>query len=823
MKLSRAWLWLLLLIPLAVGIDRLRFDAEILNLLPAGLPVAEGVRSYQEHFANARELIITVEAATAEETESTARALAAALRAETNLVAGVTWQPAWMEDPVQAMELLAYLWLNQPPPVFAALGDRLAETNLARTLGETRARLATSLSPDDLALGAYDPFGLTRLPETVSGTVPSMSSGEQLFASEDGTFRVLYVEARPELAGYRACQSWLENVRKVIAEARRAGGPSPAAEIHFTGRPAFVVEVSTGMERDMSGAPAGTLAVIGLLFWLTHRRVLPLAWLLVLLLAILGGTLALGGLLIGTINVVSLGFASILVGLAEDFGIVLYEEAQSHPDAGVEQLRRAAAPGIWWSAITTAGAFLMLNLSSLPGLGQLGSLVAIGIVFAAFVMLFGFAPLVVRFRGPREHALSAPRVREHWHLFQTNKLLPARVIWGITVLVLGAAAGLLWKDGLRADHSSDPMKPKVSEAYATLDLIKTRLSRSGEPWWILVPGRTEAEVAQRLERLPARLNEAVTNRWISGFTLPTAIWPQPDNQHSNRPVLAAVLGGSEAMRRAATEAGFTGDAFRVTDHILNFWRGAMLGTNVCWPTNQASRWLLAKCAVKTPDGFLALGLIEPGTNAAIARPVAVGWQDELRREGVILSGWNLLGWSVFDLVLRELPRVMLPVLALVLCSLWLAFRNGRDVLLSLGTLLFSALCLAAVMDLLRWEWNLINVMALPLLLGMGVDFSIHMQLALRRHGGDLLAVRRSVGRALLLAGSTTVVGFGWLAFSSNAGMASLGKVCALGILLSLLVAVYLLPVWWRRCHALGRGDVPRTKRMDTSHESARSE
>ena len=123
-------------------------------------------------------------------------------------------------------------------------------------------------------------------------------------------------------------------------------------------------------------------------------------------------------------------------------------------------------------------------------------------------------------------------------------------------------------------------------------------------------------------------------------------------------------------------------------------------------------------------------------------------------------------------------------------------RYWREVLLSLATLGFSALCLAGAMNWLGWRWNLLNVMGLPLLLGMGVDFAIHIQLALRRHHGDLLAVRRSMGRALLLAGSTTVAGFGSLAFSSNAGMASLGRVCALGITVTLLTAVYLLPTWW---------------------------
>jgi lauroyl/myristoyl acyltransferase len=90
-----------------------------------------------------------------------------------------------------------------------------------------------------------------------------------------------------------------------------------------------------------------------------------------------------------------------------------------------------------------------------------------------------------------------------------------------------------------------------------------------------------------------------------------------------------------------------------------------------------------------------------------------------------------------------------------------------------------------------------NLTAIPLLIGLGVDFSIHIQLALRRHRGDALAVHRNVGRALLLAGSTTIAGFASLAFSSNAGLASLGRICATGIAVAMLTSVYLLPAWWR--------------------------
>ena len=79
------------------------------------------------------------------------------------------------------------------------------------------------------------------------------------------------------------------------------------------------------MQRDMSGSVAGTAAIIGLLFWLTHRRWLPMLWLLALLGIILVATLALGGLVLGTISVVSMGFAAVLLGLAVDYAVVHYQ------------------------------------------------------------------------------------------------------------------------------------------------------------------------------------------------------------------------------------------------------------------------------------------------------------------------------------------------------------------------------------------------------------------------------------------------------------------------------------------------------------------
>jgi lauroyl/myristoyl acyltransferase len=159
---------------------------------------------------------------------------------------------------------------------------------------------------------------------------------------------------------------------------------------------------------------------------------------------------------------------------------------------------------------------------------------------------------------------------------------------------------------------------------------------------------------------------------------------------------------------------------------------------------------------------------------------------------------------VLNVVRREIRVVLAPVVILVAAALWCAFRRTREIWLSLLSVCTGGVALLTVMRIAGWEWNLMNLLALPLLLGAGVDYTIHMLSSLRRNKGDIDETLRTTGRALLLCGGTTVVGFGSLAWSSNAGLASLGKVCATGIGGVLLISVYLLPFWWKRVAGVNR-------------------
>ncbi len=142
--IRKSWFWIALITAclLVAGFARLRFDVDVLNLLPNDSRVVAGLKLYQRNFTDSRELIITIRADDPAQAEDAAGKLAKALRAETNLVASVLWQPAWLEHPAQAAELVGYLWLNQPPEAFGQLTNRLLGTNIAATLAEAREQLS---------------------------------------------------------------------------------------------------------------------------------------------------------------------------------------------------------------------------------------------------------------------------------------------------------------------------------------------------------------------------------------------------------------------------------------------------------------------------------------------------------------------------------------------------------------------------------------------------------------------------------------------------------------------------------------------------------
>ena len=767
---------MLFLLALVIGLVRLRFDADIFNLLPATLPAVRGLQLHQQNFSNARELIVTLESDDPEQAESAARRIAGQLLAQTNSVRSARWQPPWMEHLDDGAENLAWLWLQQPPAEVARFLARLAPTNLDHELTAARELLSTSLDPQVLARRSYDPLGLSQIPRDSGGA--GFDTGVGLFSNADGTFRTVFVEPVDSRMNYRAAAAWVASVRRVVDAGVSGIGPNPVGvRGAITGGPAFLAEISSGMESDLQSSVVSTIAVIAVLFWLAHRSWRPLGWLILCLGLTLLITMALGGLIFGTLNVVSLGFAAVLLGLAVDYGLVSYQEFASAPELSVQAVRHEVAPGIAYSAATTACTFLLLGFAGLPGLAQLGVLTAMGLIVGAAVMLFVFLPLVARV-PPRSVPPEPTRV--------SRKPLG----WLPTVAIGVFCLGILLTRGLPVVTSStDPLRPRQSAAYDTMDRFKQALGRTNDPIWILASGKSLAAVGDQLSRSEAALSVAKSNGTIVSFTLPAGFWPRPDFAARNEAGFEALSRRKPEIEAAILKAGFSTNSLGLTEGALASWtRGVESSTNA-WPENETARWLSSQFAARTESGqWLALGMAQ----SALTETSRFNLPQE-----VLVTSWSSLGSSLLTHVSRRIVVLTGLIGVMLIACLWIAFRNWREVALSLAALALSFSLLLAVMAVIGWSWNLLSLVALPLLLGSSVDSTIHVQLALRRHGSDLRSLWRITGRALLLCAGANIAGFGSLAWSNNAGLASLDLVCAVGVGCVFVVCVGLLPTWWR--------------------------
>jgi len=813
-RLGRHWLLLLLIACAATGVWRLSFDVEILNLLPRSQPEVQGLAIYNNHFDNARELVLSVHGSASADVEEAAVAIAARLRRDTRRVAEAHWQPPWREHPDQTAALLAHAWINQPPESFAALTNRLQPEVLGRELATARQRLATTFSPSEFAMAGYDPVGFTRIPGEADSSGPQFGRGDEMFASADGTFRLVFVQATSDLADYRECAMWLEGIKSDVQEIAESTTLLDAVTVRYTGRPAFVSEISGGMQSDMTRSVIGTALIVAVLFWWAHRRFKPMGWLMLLMATAIGLTLVFGGLLYGPLNVVSVGFAAILLGLAADYGMVLYQEWRESPGPAAAATTGSARRGVRWSALTTASAFLMLNFSGLPGLAQLGTLVAIGVMVGAALMLRLYLKPFQRESTGRATP-DIPRERTREPAAEKFNQRMERVAWTVTAAAVIGMILSLWSGLPGLNRSADALRPSSSPAYRALDEIQSHMQRDQPSLWLILSGKDEADLGTRLDEAEVALRVEQEEGRVSSFTLPTRLWPRPENRAANRTAAQAVVDHWPGVRSLVLSNGFTTNALLLGDGAVREFARMVTSTNL-WPDNDVANWSLGQFTARTKTNLFAVGLVYPGTNGT-------GTIHELpgQAEGhAWLVGWQRLGSALADLVQRDLTRVLIPTLLVIVLCLSLAFRRVVEVLLSLVALLFSLLALCALMKAAGWSWNLLNMMAMPLLLGVGVDYSIHTQLALQRQGGDLRRMRRSVGRALLLCAATTATGFGSLALSNNAGLASLGKVCASGVVLSYITATVLLPCWWR---VLRRNEVGNGHTAATATHTARSD
>lgn len=783
-------IFVLLVIALgAVGVARLSFNVDLLKLLPRELPGVEGTVAFQKFHDRPDELLITLASSDGSDIGDLAEDLAARLAAAPGLAGQVQAEPVWRSAPAGLIDLAANSWLNAAPDRLQKLEAELAPERLDAWLHGRIGTIAESFNPLSVALASRDPLGLGVLLTEALDAGGAAASGDG-FSTEDGTYHVLKVRAGRALSGYRETSRWLEQVRALVDEWQRTQTAAAAVKIAYTGSPAFEAEIGTGMEHDMSQSLSGITLIVGLLFWLLHRSIRPLAYLLLAMLVTGLLTLGVAGLTFGSLDVMSMGFAVILMGMIEDFGVMGLHEAMRRPDAGFSAIHASVFPSIAWSALTAAAVFASLGLSTLPGIARMGLLTALGIMIGAAVMLYGFLPLVMRggaMRGARmEIPVGLPNSRSvHW---------PG---WLALVLALFCLGSLAMRGLPGVDNHAGVLRPRHCQAFAALLDLQQRMQpdQAGTVWLpMIIRAESPNKLAASLRNLENRLAMAQDSGRSLGHVLPSTLVPDPERQVANLPVLRRIAAARGRLLAAMDAAGFTDEGMAFSRSVLENWEqwGRESATRTRWPSPEVLENLMGPVLRRDAAGITACGFL---ILRKTANPFASGIVEEIQEDPCVRAGgFEYLTSQLKPLINSEVKRVLLPALAVLGILFFLVFRNARERWVAAASLAFSGLLLLGAMSAAGMDWNFVNIGAVPLSLGLGLDFNIHMIHALRERGAD----GHGLGRALAYCGLSTGLGFGALGLSDNVGLATFGQTSMVGVLATLLTAAFFVPWAWRR-------------------------
>ena len=782
-------------------VTRLTLDTEVLNLLPGKFASVQGLKIYNNDFAQTRQLTFALvcQPNDADRLEEFAPVFAERLRHQpwsTRVLAG---SPMETPEGVHDLQGLAVpLLLNLEPQAFAKTIAGLQPANLRARLGRLHQEIEAGSPRPEFEL-SLDPLGIVAPALKPFASNAAFDEGQPL-TSPDRTTRIfLAVTNQPTISAFD-CQALMVKVDAFRASASAGWEGDGPLEILVTGRSAYVAEISLSMRHDIIVTLFGSIFLVGGVFYVGFRRWLPLVGMGFSLLLSCLVALAAGLLIFHELNMVTIGMCAILIGLGVDFAILIFgryqqarNEGSEHAPAIAEAIAKLGR-AIFFGAFTTAVGFLALLLANSGGFTQLGTLIAIGILVAGLFMTSVF------FLFTREH--SRPP-RNDWILTVVRLYVrrtlrsPGLILWlALPILLILFALALLPQLPLIFDASTHSMEPKSSAAGHALAVIMAKMPVRWEPVLGIVRAPNEEQLHEDWRKIEAHWQNLEQTGAIRSFSTPAALALSPRLMEQNRQRLGAVdfAETRRALEEAITGEGFSRETFVPGFKLLQQLEAVAHGTIPIPDWRKAlpvsSSWWFLVDRYFAADPLLTVGFVT--TN----KPVETRDQKEtLTRElpvaevPMTLSGWSftltdLIPWSHHQLIV--ISTLMAFFDAFLLAML---YRDWRLWLIQVITLALAIGAMIATMKLAHIPLNLLNVLAFRLVLAIGVDYGIYVLLVWQR-AREIEHDVAGVLKPVALAGLTAIAGFGSLGLANNPTLSGLGVACAIGLAWSLFATIF---------------------------------
>ncbi|MCG8591436.1 MAG: MMPL family transporter [Proteobacteria bacterium] len=660
-----------------------------------------------------------------------------------------------------------FLISDRPDAEIPRLADPVA---LGRRADALRAELARPTGGVAGRLAPADPLGL------FNGILERLRAGDRSLQVVDGHFRtrdgnavVLFLETRHSAFASEHQRPLLEAIDGHFESIR--GRRDDALSLSLMGLNRIAVSTELAMRRDLSFiSTAAVLGVCGLflLFFRSARSLalgaIPPA------VGILGAT-AFGIAAFHPLHGVTVAFGVSLVGVAIDYSIHLLNHHVLLPSPnGARGTVARLRPSLLLGAGTTLVSFAALSLTRFPGVREMGLYAAVGIACALGATLYALP----RFLRPHEPAPRAQDAvaRALGRGFERLQGAGARLLALPLAALVVAATGiplLEWRDD--PSQLTTPQPEILAEDAA----VRARVSSFDPGRFVVALGPTPDAALAANDRAFLRLERAREAGALESFrSLHSLLWSR-ELQERNRRVLRDQPGLGPKVEAVFSARGFRAGAFAE-------FRAALAETE--------SQPLVPEDLDGTPLARLRDALLVPLEGQWAAVTTLRNLRDPSALETLIadlpdvhLLDQQALLAGIYARYRTTTLRLIGVGSALVLLLLAARYRNARRTLAAFLPSLFAAGATFGVLGWLGLPVNLLHVVSLILVLGMGVDYGVFAvdSVGERRHLEATLL-------SLLLSCTTTLFVFGVLAFSEHPALSAIGQTTGLGILFSLAFA-----------------------------------
>ena len=792
-------------------------------------------------------IVVVVDGESADIAEDSAAALARRLEAEKGLFRDVYWPGG---DPFFRQNGLLYLDRGE----LTTLTDRLADAQplLAELIADNSLRGLMEVLTEaalEIVKGTEAGGGFARLFDAMAATFEAETEGrphklgwQEVMAGEAGDAsdrrRIIIVQAAERQGELLLGTGAIARIRAHSGELGLV--PANGVRVRLTGSVPLDYEELLSAAKGAAGAAIISVFLVAILLFAGLRSPrLVLATLATLLMGLVW-TAAFATLTVGHLNLISVGFAVLFVGLGVDFGIhfaLRYREAVIEGADHASALRQAAAGvgnALTLCAVAAAIGFFSFTGTDFVGLSELGvisgssmfiALLANLTLMPAFLTL---SPLKPGRQGTLAANALAARV-PGWLETQV-RLKAGKVLLG--ALVIGIAAALA-STQVRFDFDPLHLKDPDSESVATFIELQRDDRTQGLSISVLRGSLAEAvALAARLKGL-----ETVdSTRTLADFVpkdqdeklaiiddmalllapvLEAETPKQAPTDAERRAALTRFRAALGRLAKAAARPSLIDSAKRLAAAIEAFeakgaGRGAglkgiedrLLATLPARLDRLRTSMMAQKIALEDLPGTLKDRVLatdgryrveifpaeDVTGNRALRRFVAA-----VKEVAPDATGGPVVVLGAGDAVSGAMRRAVLTAFAAICILLLVVLRSVIDALLVLAPLVLAALLAVASAVALGLPFNFANIIVLPLLLSLGVASGIHLVMRARSEAAGAKLTDTSTPSAVVFSALTTIGSFGTLALSAHRGTASMGALLTIAIFFTLLCTLIVLP------------------------------